>query len=185
MSWQERLDRLPLVFHTLIDLGKLKAEECLKGAEEGATYIATRTYLPSVGVVYSISFGGTTEGKNRLLQEITQELGSPAVFDQTLPTWIGMWKSPSQEIPKTTVHKVLGEERILAICQEHGLDEKGIQLVGVCLAILRATMGIALKKRLNVIGHTLKDLPSEQVTRITSTVLHITSEFAIESTQSR
>lgn len=182
MNWVQRLNRLPIIFHAPRDLFSLKQGECLEGRTKGATYIATRNFLPTLGIVYAFSFKGVERGRHHLIRQITKELGTPEAFDHSLPCglWMYLWKAPSREIPKTGVHRFLGQDRIDQICQQHGLDEEDGKIVDVCLATLRATMGTELETRLGAIAYALQSLPPDKVRKITLATLQITQEFVLK-----
>lgn len=184
MDWKQKLDQLPVIFHTplLQDLSSLKAEECLQGKMKGATYIATRAFLPTLGIVYTISLGGSQRGRKYVERQIIKQLGIPEVLDRANPynIWIYLWKSESQEIPKTEVHETLGQDRINQICQQYGLDKKDMVIIDTCLATIRATMGTDPLLRISGIAYALQVLSDKKRAKVTMAVFRITQEFAIK-----
>jgi len=95
MEWKNKLDALPLLRLNLGRAGGLPADdECLEGDQGGAHYIATRTWYPTMGNVYTVSLSGTTTGREALAGELIAELGKPLIHERLGEIWFVFWKIP-------------------------------------------------------------------------------------------
>lgn len=187
MDWKLKLDQLPTVFHTLTpqDLSDFSNNECLTGEKRGATYFATKSFMPIFGVIYSFSLKGSIRGREYLIKQIIRQLGTPEALDCSNPDfWMYLWKSDSQEIPKTEVHKTLGQNRINQICHQYGLGKEDEILIDTCLAVFRATMGVNPLMRMVGIAYVLKDLRDDKRAKMTKAIFEIVNEFRIKKQQS-
>jgi len=93
MEWKKRLDALPLLQLNIGRAGGVPADdECLDGDQGEAHYIATRTWYPNVGNVYTVSLSGTNTGRETLIDELTAELGEPLINERQGEIWFVFWR---------------------------------------------------------------------------------------------
>ena len=177
-EWRRRLNRLPVLFHYVGARMSLRDDECIEGDLKHAHYIGTREYVPAVGVKYTISISGAHKGREQIVRQLVEELGTPEIDNCTEKSWIFFWPSNSQEIPKTRVHALLGDERMVELMDEFQLSGEERRLVNVSLTMLAYTMGMEWERRQNYIFAVLAEAQPERVSTIPQAVLKITTEFA-------
>lgn len=183
-EWRRRLNRLPVLLHYPGSRMSLRNDECIKGDLKHAHYIGTREYLPTMGVKYVISTFGAQKGREHILGQLIEELGQPEVDNRTGSRhWFFFWPSDSQEIPKTKVHEVLGDERLNEIMDDFGLSDEERKIVNVSLAMFAFTTGMEWQRRKNYIFAALAEAQPERIGAITQATLVITTEFGIRRQQ--
>ncbi|GAG80694.1 unnamed protein product [marine sediment metagenome] len=174
MSWKEQLEKLPLVLG-----GKpLADDECIEGSYGNGEFTASHEYAPPMGATYHFSFSGSVKDREKLIAELIAELGIPHTIDAEDPQlWHYFWKSPSNEIPETEVHKTLGRERIHQICQQHGLVQEDERIIDEILAVYRILM-FRVKERAIFVAHRLKDMKQSRKSLVLKAIGKIIREFA-------
>jgi len=179
-GWRRRLNRLPVLLHYSGSRMSLRNDECIEGDLEHAHYIGTREYLPTMGVKYVILISGARKGREHILRQLIEELGQPEVDDRTGDRlWFFFWPSDSQEIPRTKVHEVLGDERINEIMDELKLSDEERRIVNASLAMLAFTTGMEWQRRKSYILAALAEAQPERISAITQATLMITTEFGV------
>jgi len=176
-KWKERLDRLPVQL-VQITGGGVNPGECIEGITKDAKFIGSRDWLPMVGVNYHFSFSGSNRGREKLIEQISVELGRPESFDRTQSRlWHYYWSLQSTEIPETKVHKTLGRTRIREICQSFGLNEEDERIINDLLAVYAMYIGFdELRAKYDIVR--LSDLESDRRGRIIRALLQINLESA-------
>lgn len=176
-KWKERLDRLPVQL-AKITRGGVSPDECIEGELEDSKYIGSRDWLLTLGVKYHFAFSGSDQGRERLIEQISAELGRPESFNRRKASrWHYFWPSESTEIPETNVHQILGRTRIQEICQSFRLNEKDERIIDELLAIDAMYIGFD-KPRADYTLNLLSDLDPDRQERITEALLQINVEFA-------
>jgi len=176
-SWKERLDKLP-VHLTIITEGGIKSSYCIEGQLRDARYIGSRDWLPSAGVKYHLSFSGSIRGREKLIEQISAELGKPESLDRLRPNlWHYYWPTDSTEIPETKVHETLGRQRIREICQSYGLSSEDERIIDDLLATFSMYLGM-LTQRASYAMSLISDFEPERRERITRAFMKINLEFA-------
>lgn len=185
-GWRRRLNRLPVLLYYPESQRILANNEGIEGYYKHAHYIGTREYVPTMGVYYIISIFGPQKDRQHILQQIIKELGQPEVDDRTSDDlWFFFWTSDSQEIPRTKINEVLGDERISEIMDEFELSEEERRIVNVSLAMFDYTTGMEWECRKGYILAALAEAQPRRIGAITQATLVITTEFGVRRQQSR
>lgn len=114
-----RMRALPVTIHDIerIQTDSIPAVEELTGALK---LVATHMPIPVMGNVYSITVWeekpGAFSERQAMRNALVKELGEPMSEEELSDGCRLFFRSENQRLPRTHVHKVLGEERLAKLC---------------------------------------------------------------------
>lgn len=178
----DRIRSLPL----LLPGATPEPDECYEAKFLGATLVATHTYMPLYGALYTVSFSGSPAVIQMMVQALDSELGLRVSVGKSSYGFMEIynWSSPSQEIPETMVHQLLGNKQISSICRKHELSREDERILRDILVHFTVFHGDH-DARMRYVARVLEDLSEGVAKAIMTALLEINVEFFRGSCRSR
>ena len=159
----------------------IPAAEELTGALK---LIATHIHVPLMGNAYSISIydeGPEAPSERRVMRAaLIRALGEPIVETENPDGCLLFFKSDDQRMPRTYVHKVLGDERLAQHCTALSRGERAI--IDEALAAMEAHLRDIPRKRQAIMAIMAK-LPRDRIPVVSNVLMAIVRDFAQSSPQ--
>lgn len=87
-QWRVSLEHLPLLSE-VDGIVELSDDQCIEGLEGTVHYIGSRHNFASLGPVYLLAFSGPDDDRQKLINEISRELGLP--FETKTNYYLDIW----------------------------------------------------------------------------------------------